>query len=558
MNLKALIVFEKQEERDLWTFFLEGCFNFEVYAVSNFQEALVLLDLEEKLFQWIICYNYSSAQKLIALSFGKNLPTRFICLNSSVPEDPFFLKRKEQIYFFHPNVGISQIDEFLLKTLEAQFQNKNKNSNSYCRIKINLLLHASPLITDIYSLSSDEKVSMVKPKGLDFDLKDYETFKNLRAIDYLYLEKQFCLEIAIQVQNSLKIDQLSEFEESSLVPIGSMNQALIQVLEEKKERLIFLEQKLFDIKQKKQDLFQRENGTAKTILEHSAPPNHVQLQTSSIPVPVFQIENQLSDDQFTHEVKKEPEKQKQTEERRQKLLEEVQKRLISEVDSIYSLSNQLGFNEEVQELTRQSVLNTINKMKQAPKLSSVLVRLEHDEKKYIASHSILLAFVSCAIASQLEWSSDTTSYKLTLASFLHDITLKNQELALVQSLPELREKQSLFTDEEMKAFYNHPADAAACAQKFDEIPADVDLILSQHHERPDGSGFPKGLTSTRISPLSVVFIIAHDLVHYVLEKNKSETKISEADLKKFVADYPPQYIIGNFKRVLATVSKMKT
>lgn len=626
MNLKALIVFEKQEDRDLWAFFLESRFNFEVHLASNLEEALVLLDLEEKLFHWIICYNYNCAQRLIALIFGKNLKTRLICVTPSFPEDPLLLRRKEQIYFLHQSSSISQIEEFFLKVLDSKID--NSYLGSYCRIKINLLLHANPLMTDVYLKNPDENLSLVKPKGLDFEQRDYENFKNLRALDYLFLSREFCSEIANQIQNSIKIEYLNDFEETSIVPISSMNQVINQVIEEKKERIEFLEQKLLDIRQKKQDLFEKKDSSVEPMAElsapqsdtpienslnpaspreapiqssstsaplsdapienslnsaspkeapiqssfisappreapiqsslTSAPPKEAPIQSSFPSAPPVQVENQLSDDQFTHQTKKEPEKNRQLEERRQKLLEEAQKHLIAQVDSIYSLSNQLGFNEEVQEFTRQSVLTTINKIKQAPKLSSVLIRLELDEEKYIASHSILLAFVSCAIASKLEWNSDTTSFKLTLAALLHDITLKNHKLASIQSLTELREKQALFSDEEMKAFYNHPADAAACAQKFDEIPSDVDLILSQHHERPDGSGFPKGLTSTRICPLSVVFIIAHDLVDFVLGKDKSQNRMSESDLKEFVANYPPQYIVGNFKRVLVAVSKMKT
>ena len=171
---------------------------------------------------------------------------------------------------------------------------------------------------------------------------------------------------------------------------------------------------------------------------------------------------------------------------------------------------------------------------------------------------MLLAYLGCALASQMEWSSDTTYQKITLAAFLHDVSLKNQDLAQIQSLGELAQKSKFFTKEEQKEFRNHPIAACDISKTFDEVPPDVDSIIIQHHERPDGSGFPRGITHSRIGPLSAVFIVAHDLVRYLLENSSTDLTTNNKALDSFVKLHQKSYQQGNFKKIIAAVTKLKT
>ncbi len=58
----------------------------------------------------------------------------------------------------------------------------------------------------------------------------------------------------------------------------------------------------------------------------------------------------------------------------------------------------------------------------------------------------------------------------------------------------------------------HPLEAAKLVNGFDEIPGEVGFIVEQHHERQDGTGFPRGIDHKDISSISALFIIAHDIV----------------------------------------------
>ena len=87
---------------------------------------------------------------------------------------------------------------------------------------------------------------------------------------------------------------------------------------------------------------------------------------------------------------------------------------------------------------------------------------------------------------------------------------------------------------------------------MDEIPSDVDIIVLQHHERPNGTGFPKGLRSNQIAPLASVFIVAHDIV------DQLTATAGQFDLKKFVKNTEALYQNATFKKIWKTLSDSET
>lgn len=231
---------------------------------------------------------------------------------------------------------------------------------------------------------------------------------------------------------------------------------------------------------------------------------------------------------------------------------DISQQLQKDFEAVQEMSSRVGFTPEVQEITRKNVLKTIAEVRKAPRLANVLKELNRDPTQYISSHSMLLAHVACAIATEVEWKSDATFQKLTLAAFLHDITLKNQRLAAMPSIDSVNQSKD-FSEEEKKQYKLHPSSAAEIARGFDEVPPDVDVAIAQHHERPDGSGFPRGLTNTRISPLSAVFIVAHDVVDYLLQNEGGKV-----DLQEVAKQHPSTYKAPTFRRLLAVAEKLKT
>lgn len=219
-------------------------------------------------------------------------------------------------------------------------------------------------------------------------------------------------------------------------------------------------------------------------------------------------------------------------------------------ETVHELIEQVGFTEEVQEIAKKNVELGLKAIGANPRLSDLIGKVTK-EGHYISQHSTLLALVACAVAKEMEWGSEATFSKLVLAAYMHDISLKNPELAKINSLKELEEKKAQFGPEEVKSYHLHPARSADIVRSFKEVPADVDIIVQQHHERPNGSGFPRGLLFNYISPLSSLFVVAHDLTQEILFKRTG------FQLKQFVSDRKPLYNQGNFKKVMAALEKVK-
>jgi response regulator RpfG family c-di-GMP phosphodiesterase len=151
----------------------------------------------------------------------------------------------------------------------------------------------------------------------------------------------------------------------------------------------------------------------------------------------------------------------------------------------------------------------------------------------------------------MKWGSDTTFNKLTLASFLHDICLTNNDLAAISTLEELDKEKAKFTKQEYDEFKQHPVFAAEMAKKMSEVPPDVDVIIRQHHEKPDGTGFPRGLGHAYIAPLACVFIVAHDLARFTLKSGK------DFKIEAFIESAREKYKSAQFKKVMSCIEMMQ-
>ncbi|MCS6776971.1 MAG: HD domain-containing phosphohydrolase [Chloroherpetonaceae bacterium] len=67
---------------------------------------------------------------------------------------------------------------------------------------------------------------------------------------------------------------------------------------------------------------------------------------------------------------------------------------------------------------------------------------------------------------------------------------------------EIFEKQGKLTDEERKIAARHPLVGYLHVKENGILPQEAAEIVYQHHERPDGKGYPQGLTEAHITPLA--------------------------------------------------------
>jgi len=220
----------------------------------------------------------------------------------------------------------------------------------------------------------------------------------------------------------------------------------------------------------------------------------------------------------------------------------------STLEVLADVTQRFGFTDEAQAVAKANVSLAVKNIQKNPDLAPLFEEFKKHPDAYIAGHSVLLAYIACGLASLMGWKSDMTFYKLTLAAFLHDILLKNPELAEIQSYGELERRRDDFSPEDVKAYLGHAQDAAHLLQKAKDIPLDVDIIILQHHERPDGKGFPGRLNYMKISPLSAVFILAHEILCFH-RKHPSKAPGSP-DVIDFVKGLGVEFQKGYFKSLV--------
>ena len=123
----------------------------------------------------------------------------------------------------------------------------------------------------------------------------------------------------------------------------------------------------------------------------------------------------------------------------------------------------IGLDEKVMELTKVTVDTTIKVMEKTPKLSKLLKSVK-GSGDYIYEHSLMVSYLACGIVDGIDWVSKDTKIKLSLASFMHDITLKEHKLARVESLnsPEASDLKT----EDIEKIKKHPVDAMNYVKKL--------------------------------------------------------------------------------------------
>jgi putative nucleotidyltransferase with HDIG domain len=116
-----------------------------------------------------------------------------------------------------------------------------------------------------------------------------------------------------------------------------------------------------------------------------------------------------------------------------------------------------------------------------------------------AQHQVRVATIACALARDLGWEEEQIK-ALRVASLLHDVgkMIVSQEI--------LNKPGRLNADESAQVKLH--AEAGYAILKDIPFPWPIADVVRQHHERMDGSGYPRGLKGDDILPMARVLAIA--------------------------------------------------
>lgn len=134
--------------------------------------------------------------------------------------------------------------------------------------------------------------------------------------------------------------------------------------------------------------------------------------------------------------------------------------------------------------------------------TAILARLTdlrtHDN--YTFEHSVNVAAVALMLGTELELSVERLRV-LGLGALLHDIG----KTALS---PAILGKAGALTEDEYRYVRQHPQLGYEILRRYEQLDPAVAQIAYEHHERLNGTGYPRGLTLDEIDPLAKIVAVA--------------------------------------------------
>lgn len=130
----------------------------------------------------------------------------------------------------------------------------------------------------------------------------------------------------------------------------------------------------------------------------------------------------------------------------------------------------------------------------------LILKALRDHSNYTYVHSMRVAVFMAVFAKAYNVSKDEMT-QLAIGGFLHDVG----KIALSQ---ELVNKTGNLDESESSALREHAQQSQHIVQSIEGIHDAVRVIVEQHHERLDGSGYPNQLQGTQINELGRMSAIA--------------------------------------------------
>lgn len=179
-----------------------------------------------------------------------------------------------------------------------------------------------------------------------------------------------------------------------------------------------------------------------------------------------------------------------------------------------------------------SVFETLSLISFQPAAALLLTAAEKS-REGVFRHSILVTLIAVALGIHQKMAhSDRVS--LAIASLLHDIG----ELYID---PVYLDAKRTLNPEEWKHVVAHPRVGQIALSELTNYPKMVLEAVGNHHERLDGSGYPRQLSGQQIHPLAQILSMAETLSGILMRKGDVLTRSCLA-LKCIPGEYPRELI----------------
>jgi HD-GYP domain-containing protein (c-di-GMP phosphodiesterase class II) len=166
-----------------------------------------------------------------------------------------------------------------------------------------------------------------------------------------------------------------------------------------------------------------------------------------------------------------------------------------------------------------------------------------DDAVYV--HSLNVALISRGIGKWMKLDKDKLDV-LTLAGYFHDI-------GKIVIPPEVLNKTGKLTDEEFQMIRKHPLEGRKLLKQINGIDGRILAATLQHHERFDGSGYPRGLAGDEIDTTAAIVAVADVYDAMTASRTYRAPKCAFQVISDFEDDglqkYDPKVIMTFIKRM---------
>jgi len=183
---------------------------------------------------------------------------------------------------------------------------------------------------------------------------------------------------------------------------------------------------------------------------------------------------------------------------------------------------------------KNSVIEITGSVMRNPSSMMLLTQIE-SHSSHAAKHALNVCILSAAFARYLGMNHEQL-YELGIGALLHDVG----ETCLPDGLID---KQENYTPEELHLLHNHTIEGGNLLSKLEGIPPSAITIAMTHHERANGSGYPRRLSNEQIDLFARIVSIA-DVYDAVTTGTAREPAITSTDALKSMYDWRDELFDG--------------
>lgn len=125
-----------------------------------------------------------------------------------------------------------------------------------------------------------------------------------------------------------------------------------------------------------------------------------------------------------------------------------------------------------------------------------------EQRPALYTHGVVSALIALYLAAQAGWARPAVA-EVATAGLCHDLGVLHLD-------PEMLRPGHRMSDEERRALYAHPVIAHRILEQQPAYGPAISRAVLEHHERIDGSGYPRGATGAQTSPAGRLLAVVRE------------------------------------------------